>query len=158
METPPAITLQPKPVEVVEGGAATFEIVASGTPPPIFQWLRDGVPVIGGTASTLVVSPVHRGDAGLYSVRVTGAGVEVGSEGAQLTVLFPVKIDSIQAQPDGSIWIDASGPVPSTLELQVSTDLTTWSTVATQPAPSGQTRFTDPAPQQSQRFYRVRRP
>ena len=158
VETPPAITLQPKPVEVVEGGAATFEIVASGTPPPIFQWLRDGVPVIGGTASTLVVSPVHRGDAGLYSVRVTGAGVEVGSEGAQLTVLFPVKIDSIQAQPDGSIWIDASGPVPSTLELQVSTDLTTWSTVATQPAPSGQTRFTDPAPQQSQRFYRVRRP
>lgn len=61
-------------VELGSGSESTFRVVATGTEPLRYQWLRNGVPIPGATESQhflpLVQSP---GDAGAYQVRVTNA-------------------------------------------------------------------------------------
>jgi hypothetical protein len=49
VRVPPAITLQPVPVVVIIGQDAVFEVNATGTEPLLYQWLFNGVPLVGTT-------------------------------------------------------------------------------------------------------------
>jgi hypothetical protein len=87
----PVIVTQPGPQIVKEGDAATFTVVAKGTPPLTYQWQKDGSAVPEGISPTLTIAKVVPGDAGSYRVIVsgTGPGLSVTSEAATLTVTTP---------------------------------------------------------------------
>ncbi len=83
---PLQITVPPQSQVVNLGSTVTFVAMASGDPPPTFQWFRnDTLEIPGGTASTLVLTNVQDSDAGYYSVRVKN-DVSVLSANALLTV------------------------------------------------------------------------
>ncbi|MGZ4971760.1 MAG: beta strand repeat-containing protein, partial [Limisphaerales bacterium] len=54
------------------GQSATFSTVASGTGPFTYAWKKDGI-VQSSTSSSLTVASASSGDAGIYTVVVTGA-------------------------------------------------------------------------------------
>jgi hypothetical protein len=74
---------------VCPGAGASFSTTASGTGPFSFQWKKDGAPLSGEIASTLVLSNVQPSDAGTYSVLVIGACGSI-EPSATLAVSTPV--------------------------------------------------------------------
>ena len=87
--TPQAVAIgtQPSPQMVLPGGSATFAVAASGSGPLRYQWLKDGMPINGATASVLVVAEAGAGDQGSYSVTVGNDLGSVSSDAAGLTVI-----------------------------------------------------------------------
>jgi hypothetical protein len=82
----PAIETPPAALAALAGTNARLSVVATGSPAPGYQWLRDGAPISGATASTLVLPGVAAGAAGDYAVRVTNASGTATSAAATLTV------------------------------------------------------------------------
>jgi hypothetical protein len=70
---PPLITTQPASISVAGGDSFTLSTAATGTPPPTFQWRRNGIDLPGANGPTLNVTAAQPDDAGNYSVVVTNA-------------------------------------------------------------------------------------
>jgi len=68
---PPVIVEQPESQTVVTGGTAIFRVGVTGTPPLSYRWRKDGVPIDGANAATLVVSNAQSSNAGVYTVVIT---------------------------------------------------------------------------------------
>jgi glucose/arabinose dehydrogenase len=94
VETGPAVLTVDEPVSasdpqdavVCVGGQASFATTATGTGPLGYQWHKDGSPIPGATEASLTISAVDAGDAGAYSVVVTGACGSVETADAELVV------------------------------------------------------------------------
>ena len=67
----PVIQQQPASLVTEDGGAVTFSVLASGNPPPSFQWRFNGSNLSGATNSSLVLDPVSLSNAGSYDVVLT---------------------------------------------------------------------------------------
>lgn len=86
----PAIDSQPEDAITAVGGAATFSVIASGSGPLIYVWLRDGVPIAGAMDATYSLTNAQLGDSGShFSCLVSNAFGSVLSAYAILTVLPP---------------------------------------------------------------------
>ncbi len=84
---PPQITRQPADQTVLEGGTATFSVVAASDSPISYQWLDNaGTDIAGATNSVLVLTNVSPGQAGAYAVVVSNAGGSIASSNAMLVV------------------------------------------------------------------------
>ncbi len=94
VETIPKISIggQPSALTVIQGGVASFTVVATGNPTPTYQWRRGTTPLAGPTGATLTLDPVAAADAGDYSVVVTNSRGSVTSSLARLTVITPPTI------------------------------------------------------------------
>ena len=79
-------TKLPASVAVSLGEDASFEVVASGSPPLSYQWNKDGAVIVGATTSVLTLISVQSNQAGRYTVTVSDADGSVTSESATLTV------------------------------------------------------------------------
>jgi endonuclease/exonuclease/phosphatase family metal-dependent hydrolase len=86
---PPVVTQQPASTAAVEGGAATFAAVVSGTAPLRYQWNFNMQPLPDATNSTLVLTGLSTNDAGNYSLTITNAAGATTSTAAALTVIPP---------------------------------------------------------------------
>jgi hypothetical protein len=84
--TAPSITTQPSAATVTASSAASFSVLASGTPAPTYQWKKDGTSISGATASTYTISSTSSSNAGSYTVVVTNSIGSVTSNVATLTV------------------------------------------------------------------------
>lgn len=82
----PAVVEPPADATANVGGAAAFRVVVAGSLPLAYQWLRDGQPVSGATAATLVLSPANAELAGRYQLRATNPAGTITSAIATLTV------------------------------------------------------------------------
>jgi hypothetical protein len=83
----PRITTQPANETVTVGQAATFTVVASGTPAPTYQWQKNGANIGGATAASYVTPPTVVGDSGsTFDVIVSNTAGSVTSGTATLTV------------------------------------------------------------------------
>jgi hypothetical protein len=102
--TPPSITLQPKPVTVYIGSAASFTGHAIGSSPVNYQWYLGGVPVAGATSNVLTLAAVKFADEGNYTLVVTNNYGAVTSSVAPLSLLET--IPSLH-----NTGVDASGAV-----------------------------------------------
>jgi hypothetical protein len=118
---PPAITTQPSSQTVNSGTTASFSVVATGGTPLSYQWLKNGSPVSGATASTFSISNVQGSDAGDYTVTVSNDGGSSTSLPATLTVNVIATAPSITGQPASqtvsvgaavSFSVTASGTAP----------------------------------------------
>jgi len=92
----PVISTQPATLVVAPGGSATLAVAASGSGPLVYEWLHDGVPVVGQAGAVYHFTSVSALDAGVYQARVSNALGEVTSDAAQLLV---VGSPAVSAQP-----------------------------------------------------------
>lgn len=92
---PPFIVTQPATQTVEAGTNVTLSIIATGAPPILFQWRKNGTKLKGETNDTLSLVNVHSTDTASYTVVVSNPGGDVTSEVARLTVNFhtsPIEI------------------------------------------------------------------
>ena len=91
----PGIVQHPVNQSVAPGATASFSVAVAGTPSPLYQWYKNGLPlsnggnVSGATASTLVLANVATADAGSYRAVVSYAGGSGTSRPATLSVVWP---------------------------------------------------------------------
>jgi len=97
----PTILSQPLAKTVNVGATATFDVFAQSNGGTLsFQWLRNGAPITGATASSYTTPAAVAGDSGAaFSVLVSSSnGTSVTSAAAVLTVQVPTPL-AITAQP-----------------------------------------------------------
>lgn len=102
----PAIAAHPVDQTAMTGGTVTFEVMVAGTDPLAYQWLKDGAPLAGATASTLTLTNLTVAHAGDYSVTVSNPAGSAVSEAARLVVVRPSRL--INASVRGLTRGDAS--------------------------------------------------
>jgi pectate lyase len=88
----PSFVTQPISATALVGGTAIFSATASGTGPIFYQWLKNGTPLSGATASTLTLTNVQSTNAGSYSLRASNSVDVAMSDAAVLTVTTQVPI------------------------------------------------------------------
>jgi hypothetical protein len=109
---PASITVPPVAQLAIPGQSVTFSVVAAGTAPLSYQWLRDGVRIPGASSSSFQIASVGVNDAARYQVMVSNVVSTVGvtSTEAALTVSQPVTIVS-EPQDTGELTAGERTPV-----------------------------------------------
>ena len=95
----PAITTQPASQTVTAGANVSFSVVATGTAPLSYQWMKNGANITGASSSTLALSGGDEANAGSYTVRVSNSAGPVTSAAAVLTVNAAGTAPTITLQP-----------------------------------------------------------
>ena len=128
VDNAPTITTQPQSISAMAGTTANISVVATGFPPPSYQWYFNGAPIAGATSATLTTNNVQAANAGNYTVFVSNNINSALSSVATLTVTYP-----------------ASAPVftvsPTTTALTIGTSATLTATATGNPAPTYQWYF-----------------
>ena len=144
IDTPSAPTILGQAGELTawSGKGVTLTAVASGQAPMTWRWRKNGAEIIGATSSSLVLTNLARGDAGIYSATVSNNFGSMSSTIAVVHVNVPRRILSIARQPDGANALIAEqiegGPFTvddlGRIEVWVSSNLSNWSVL---PVPLG---------------------
>ena len=106
--SPPAIVQSPTSQMVCTGALVDLSCIATGVPPPVYQWRKDGLNVGAATTNTpntLTFSSVTTNDAGNYSVVVANAAGSITSAVATLTVTTSPVAPWITAHPQSQTAI-----------------------------------------------------
>jgi len=139
-----------------------FSLAATGTAPLAYQWRCNGTDlpnfanVSGAFGPTLTISNVQPQQAGSYSVEVQNAGGSVVSATAALTVLFPPTLIPQHMATNGRFAFSLLGNTNAAFQVEVSTNLASWSFLATVTNTTGQVQFIAPSDSHSRVFYRAR--
>ncbi|MBI2838251.1 MAG: metallophosphoesterase [Acidobacteria bacterium] len=108
----PSITTQPSNQTVTPGAAATFNVVASGTPPLSYQWYRGGASISGANAATYTIAATTTADNGAnFTATISNTTGTATSNAAVLTVAAAAL--SIAWSSGGSITLSWSGDAAS---------------------------------------------
>lgn len=90
----PQITGQPLSRTNIAGTTAIFNVVATGTPPLSYQWLKGNNPLLQQNGSTVSLADVSDADAAGYRVAITNLAGSVTSAQAALVVIDRPQITS----------------------------------------------------------------
>ena len=82
----PLIIMQPVSRSAYVGDQTSFAVVASGNPPPAYQWRFSGTNIIDATNALLTLTSVTADQSGEYQVVVTNSAGSTNSDVATLTV------------------------------------------------------------------------
>jgi hypothetical protein len=82
----PNFTAQPSSLTVGPGESVTLSADATGSPPPNYQWRKDGQPISGATGRVLTLSAATPADAGTYEVLATNDSGTATSAKALVTI------------------------------------------------------------------------
>jgi hypothetical protein len=152
---PPVITVQPQSQSVVIGSRVVLSVTAEGAEPFSYAWRRNGLSVPGGTGQILILNNVQIPQSGTYTVRVTNA------DGATISAPAVLKVGCAQlnlVMSKGVPQLNVVGQAGGTYEILISSDLTNWSTLASEVTPSTNWFFSDEwTAGADRRFYRLRR-
>ena len=146
----PSITTQPTSQVVTAGASVTFTVAASGSPPPTFQWRKNGANLAGATGAAFTIAAAATGDAGTYTVLVSNSAGSVVSAAATLVVGTPATggpaiTANLPAQTvvTGHNLSFSAQSLTGTYQWQLSTDGgSSWANVANGGAYSGATSST----------------
>ena len=99
--TAPTFMTQPSGQTLAAGSSATFSAAATGTPPPTFQWAKNGTAIAGATNPVYTLTGVQSADAGLYTAIATNSAGSTTSNAAQLNVTLtnPAVAPAFTTQP-----------------------------------------------------------
>lgn len=86
---PPVITTQPTNQTATVGDTITFTVVATGNPPPTYQWQFNSANLPGETNTSLTLPGVTTNHSGSYLVVVSNSVALTNSQTATLTVNTP---------------------------------------------------------------------
>jgi len=115
-----SISSQPKASSVADGGTLSLAVVASGSGPISYQWLRDGSVIAGATEASYTTPQLSlKDDQARYQVMLSNPAGTLGSEVLTLQVTpVPVTITSAPASTSVSdlaavtLRVTASGSAP----------------------------------------------
>ena len=124
----PSIVAEPTNQTVTTGQSAIFSVVASGTPPPSYQWQKDSADIPGANASSYTTPATTTADNGsTFDVIVSNPVGSVTSSSAKLSVNPVPTAPSITAQPanqtvtagqSASFSVVATGTAPLSYQWQ----------------------------------------
>jgi sugar lactone lactonase YvrE len=104
---PPTVATAPASATVGIGSAANFSVVAAGTGPFTYQWLKNGVAIAGAaSASYALTAPTVADSGAAFSVAITSSFGTVTSAVAALRV---TGISVLAGTPGGAGYVD--GPL-----------------------------------------------
>ncbi len=109
--TLPAISQQPSDVSLNVGGTARFGVVATGTTPRTYKWVKNNTDTLtnpSASTDTLILANVQVADSGTYKCVVRNVAGQAVSNAARLTVT-PVAI--VIQKLSGSMGVHASGSI-----------------------------------------------
>lgn len=106
----PTITVQPVTQTVVEGGNVFLSVVAEGSVPFRYQWMKDGKSIANGQSNRLDLLSVNKTAEGRYAVVVSNEVGFVTSSTAHLTVTPVALAPRITTQP-GSVAAEEGGSI-----------------------------------------------
>lgn len=155
----PAISFQPLATSIKVTSNATFNITASGTPSPTYQWQFNGEAIAGANASSFTRTNVQYSEAGNYSVVVSNIAGALLSSNALLTILPAAAAEFIgmTPQPDSSLIATIAGDAGATYYIQTSTNLVDWTALTNVSMTAAQMQFNIGATtNEAQRFFRAR--
>lgn len=162
----PALNSHPRSQTVLAGATVTFSVGASSATG--HQWLFNGQILPGQNEATLTLANVGRGQAGVYAVRVTGAGGVTTSQSAVLIVRGLQQLAVPAMLGNGGLRLtfgDQHGdpiaaPNAARYQVQVSADLLIWMPLNLPlQLLNGRLQIDDPdAGNHPRRFYRVVEP
>ena len=101
--TTPFIVTQPLSQGSVGGSAATFSVVANGTPTLTYQWRLNGTNISGATRTNLTISSPSAANIGDYNVRIANNYGSVISSNAVLAVVPLAIAAATEALKDAGI-------------------------------------------------------
>ena len=139
----PVITLQPVSRTFGTGEVAQLTAAASGTPAPVYQWLFNDALLAGQTSGTFTINNFSAGNEGTYSLRASNTAGVVFSAGAELLLNAPLRLMN-SLWSNGVFSARLVGVVSTNYFVQCSTNLGTWTTLATNSSPTGLSFFTSP--------------
>ena len=177
----PVFTTQAASQTGTNGAAIVLSATVNGTAPFSFHWFKNGVAlqdiknITGAFSSALTIANLTTNDNGAYTLTVSNYAGSITSSNAVLTVKrkkisdnvlasaapgLPPVIAQIVRNADGSVTLNCSGTAGVNYTAQASTDLTTWTNIATNVADAtGQLQVTDAAAATlPARFYRLATP
>jgi hypothetical protein len=154
---PPTITAQSQAQTIAAGSNAVFTVVAAGAPPLNYQWQFNGTNLANATASSLTLINVQPSQQGGYRVIVSNPGGSVSSQVAALTVVTaPLHfLPGSLERTNGQFRFTLHGQPGGRVEIQATTNLVNWTSLATLTSLTGTFSFLDPATNFTRRFYRA---
>ena len=116
----PTIATGPAVQTVTAPAAATFTVLAKGSPPLAYQWQRNGLDIAGATTASYTTPATSVADSGaVYSVRVGNTAGSVSSSAAVLTVLVGGVAPTVLGQPQNlSVAEGSSASFSAAVERQ----------------------------------------
>lgn len=151
----PVLISEPGSVLKTNGTWNTFGVGAASPAPLTYQWLHHGVPLVGQTNATLMLTNLtfvmH---AGGYSVIVANSFGSVTSATASLSYPLSPELHA-RLLPSGALRIDL-GVLYIPFDVQVSTDMSGWQTLTNLlPSTTNVTLMEQASPDTHRRFYRL---
>jgi alpha-tubulin suppressor-like RCC1 family protein len=133
----PSIVTQPAGTNILGGANVTLNVLATGTPPLTYRWLKDGSVVSSGLSSSYSLLNLTRSNSGVYSVIVTNVAGSMTSSNAVLAVHVPQHLSVPIFQFDGTLGFtssDVDGGALSqsnlaNLHVETSSNLVDWVTL-----------------------------
>jgi acid phosphatase len=112
----PSITSQPTSRTVTAGETAMFSVVATGTPPLSYRWMKAGTAILGATSSSYTTPPTTSADNGSqFTVAVSNIAGSVTSSAATLTVNPPQALQiTTTSLPSGQLQISYNASLHAT--------------------------------------------
>ncbi len=157
VNTAPLISIPPKSQSVKTGANVVFTATATGTAPFSYQWRFNGARIPGAIAASYSVNNVQVTNAGNYTVGVSNVTRMVASATASLYVNAPLQFINPGLSSNGLFQGQLIGFATSNYIIQASSDLTNWSSLATNSAPSGIISYRDTNHVNAgHRFYRAK--
>jgi len=102
--TPPTFTLLPSNATNFPGGTVTFTALATGVPPPTYQWFFGGVAITGATGPTLTLTNLTTASVGTYRLDATNPS---GTASASVDLTLLAKPDLRITEVASSAALDA---------------------------------------------------
>ncbi len=85
----PTIQNQPYSQQINYGQPVSFHVYASGNPKPTYQWMKNGVEILGADSSSYTISSVRLSDSGYYKVLLSNSQGNIISDSAHLGITPP---------------------------------------------------------------------
>ncbi|MDA3894743.1 MAG: Ig-like domain-containing protein [Desulfobacteraceae bacterium] len=102
INVPPEIKQHPQSQLINPGSLVTFSVHASGVPPLLFQWQRDGVDIDGATSGKYTIGSVSLKNEGFYSCSVRNDAGYVISDEAELFLNATPASDAVSTAPESA--------------------------------------------------------